>query len=266
MIAPSAPVKLKTHQDTAGAGTALSLASQFEFGLRPGCIRSTFLSSSAGRLEAVLNEGEPDAPFAALVCHPHPVFGGTLDNRVVYHAMKALNDAEWGLGWPVLRFNFRGTGLSEGSHHGEAEVDDVLAALKWLEREFERPVVVAGFSFGAAMALHACRRLLRAGDGEQNGTDNQKRPTAGALIALGLPLRVDLPAYHFAFLDEITIPKLFLSGDSDEFASVDQLEQLIASAAEPKQLTILPGADHFFSAQIEPMQRTIASWVKEQLL
>jgi uncharacterized protein len=94
------------------------------------------LRGPAGRLEALVNEGAPDAPFAALVCHPHPLGGGTMHNKVVYHAMKALNDPEWGLGWPVLRFNFRGTGLSQGVHDGEAEAGDVLAALDWLENEY----------------------------------------------------------------------------------------------------------------------------------
>ena len=68
----------------------------------------------------MLNQGAPDARFAALVCHPHPLGGGNLHNKVVYHAMKVLNDAAWGLGWPVLRFNFRGTGLSEGAHDGDS--------------------------------------------------------------------------------------------------------------------------------------------------
>ncbi|MGA2569242.1 MAG: hypothetical protein ABSF23_01870, partial [Terracidiphilus sp.] len=94
-----------------------------------GAIRSVSLNGPAGRLEAILNEGAPDAPFAALVCHPHPMFGGNLHNKVVYYAMKALNDPAWGLGWPVLRFNFRGTGLSQGTHDGEAESEDVLAAM-----------------------------------------------------------------------------------------------------------------------------------------
>ena len=119
-------------------------------------LRSVDLTGPAGRLEALLNEGAPDARFAALVCHPHPKGGGTMHNKVVYHAMKVLNAPEWGLGWPVLRFNFRGTGLSEGTHDGKAETGDVLAALDWLENEYKRPVVVAGFSFGAAMALLAC--------------------------------------------------------------------------------------------------------------
>src|SRR5208282_5314332 len=92
-------------------------------------IRSLFLDGPAGRLEALLNVGAENATHAAVVCHPHPLFGGTLHNKVVFHAMKALN----GFGFPVLRFNFRGTGLSEGEHAGGiGEEEDVRAALDWL--------------------------------------------------------------------------------------------------------------------------------------
>ena len=84
--------------------------------------------------------------------HPHPLFGGTLHNKVVFHTMKALNS----FGFPVLRFNFRGTGLSEGEHdHGNGEVDDVRTALDWLDAEYHLPLVFAGFSFGAAVGLRA---------------------------------------------------------------------------------------------------------------
>ncbi len=99
-------------------------------------IRSLFIAGPAGRLEALLNAGSPTATHAAIVCHPHPLYGGTLHNKVVFHAMKALNS----FGFPVLRFNFRGTGLSEGEHaHGVGEVEDVRAALDWLEKEFSSP-------------------------------------------------------------------------------------------------------------------------------
>jgi len=115
-------------------------------------IRSLFLAGPAGRLEGLVNAGSPSATHSAIVCHPHPLFGGTLHNKVVFHAMKALNS----FGFPVLRFNFRGTGLSEGDHaSGHGEVDDVRAALDWLQREFTLPVIFAGFSFGAAVGLRA---------------------------------------------------------------------------------------------------------------
>jgi alpha/beta superfamily hydrolase len=219
----------------------------------PGTIRSVVLDGPAGRLEAVLNLGAQDAPFAALVCHPHPAFGGNLHNKVVYHTMKALNSPEWGLGWPVLRFNFRGAGLSQGTHDGEAEIDDVGAALDWLRREYHAPVILAGFSFGAAMALRAYS--------QSKGSRGDVR----ALVALGLPTEVEGPAYRYSFLRNITIPKLFVSGDRDQFAPAAQISQVAANAAEPKRLIFVRGADHFFTDRMEPMQRAMANWLKEQL-
>jgi uncharacterized protein len=202
-------------------------------------------------LEALVNEGAPDAPFAALICHPHPLGGGTMHNKVVYHAMKAMNDAAWGLQWPVLRFNFRGTGLSAGSHDGKAETEDVLAALEWLEREYRRPVMVAGFSFGAAMALKACC-----------GLDSSR---VRLLIALGLPTEADGRRYGYRFLQTCTLPKFFLSGDHDQFAPADKLRQVVESASEPKKLVLVAGADHFFTGHLEAMRQELACWLKEQL-
>jgi hypothetical protein len=207
------------------------------------------LPGPAGRLEALVNEGGANAPFAALVCHPHPKGGGTMHNKVVYHAMKALNDPGRGLGWPVLRFNFRGVGLSQGTHDGKAEAGDVVAALHWLENEYNRPIVAVGFSFGAAMALCACC-----------GRENIR-----ALVALGLPTHADGRDYHYRFLQNCTIPKLFLSGDNDQYAPAAQLEQVAGSAAEPKLLVLLPRADHFFTGHLESMQFALSGWLKEQL-
>jgi uncharacterized protein len=220
----------------------------------PALLRSVELTGPSGRLEALLNEGATDAPFAALVCHPHPLGGGTMHNKVVYHTMKALNDPDRGLGWPVLRFNFRSVGLSQGTHDGEAEAGDVLAAIDWLENEYKLPLVIAGFSFGAAMALSACCGQKSMG------------AQIHALVALGLPTQAQGREYHYSFLHDCLIPKLFLSGDHDQFASAEQLVRVASSAAEPKRLVLLPGADHFFTSQLEPMQQTLAGWLKEQML
>jgi len=115
-------------------------------------IKSLFLEGPAGRLEALLNAGAENATYAAVVCHPHPLFGGTLHNKVVFHTMKALNS----FGFPVLRFNFRGTGLSHGEHdHGNGEMEDVRTALDWLDAEFHLPLIFAGFSFGATVGMRA---------------------------------------------------------------------------------------------------------------
>jgi alpha/beta superfamily hydrolase len=171
--------------------------------------------------------------------------------------MKAMNDQAWGLGWPVLRFNFRGTGLSQGEHHGDAETGDVLAALEWLENEYKRPVVVVGFSFGAVMALRACC-------GQRN-TVSKAHTDVRALVALGLPTQIEGRNYDFSFIAHCNIPKLFLSGDHDQFAPAAQWAQVAGSAAEPKRLVLLPGADHFFTGQLNPMQHALSGWLKEQL-
>ena len=226
-------------------------------------VRSVSIPSPAGNLEGLLNEGASDAPFAALVCHPHPLGQGTMHNKVVYHAMQVMNRREWGFELPVLRFNFRGVGLSEGRHDGEAEFEDVLAALDWLEREFSRPIVLAGFSFGAAMALKACC----GSNGRFHVFDRRVR----AVVALGLPVGVAGRAYEYSFLEAVNnssleavnLPKLFVSGTRDEFTRPEQLESVVAKAAEPKQLIFILGADHFFTHQLSAMQQAIAGWLKE---
>ncbi|MGD0470053.1 MAG: alpha/beta fold hydrolase [Terriglobales bacterium] len=213
-------------------------------------IRSLFLAGPAGRLEALLNAGSPDATHSAVVCHPHPLYGGTLHNKVVFHAMKALNS----FGFPVLRFNFRGTGLSEGEHSsGVGEVEDVRAALDWLEREFTLPVIFAGFSFGAVVGLRAAY------------TDDR----VSALIALGLPAvpvedRNEDRIYDFEFLRVCTKPKLFVSGSRDQFAPKGKLEALVSTFADPKRLVRIEAGDHFFEGRLKEMRTAIEEWTRAQ--
>jgi alpha/beta superfamily hydrolase len=200
------------------------------------------LQGPAGPLEALVNAGRPDARFAALICHPHPLGGGTMHNKVVYHAMKAL--ASFGL--PVLRFNFRGTGLSAGEHdHGRGERDDVRAALDWLNREFDLPILFAGFSFGANVGLRAC-----CGDERVKG-----------LIALGVPVHAEGRDYHYEFLSDCNAPKLFVSGDRDQYGPVIQVEAVVRSAPAPAELVWIAGADHFFVGELDAMQNAIKKWV-----
>jgi len=208
-------------------------------------IRSLFLDGPAGRLEALLNAGSPAAARAALVCHPHPVYGGTLHNKVVFHAMKALHS----FGFPVLRFNFRGTGLSEGKHdHGVGEVEDVRAALDWLEHQYTLPIVFAGFSFGAAVGLRAAC----------------PDPRVTALIALGLPVTtIDDRVYDFDFLRACVKPRLFVSGSRDQFGPPGKLEALVHSFAEPKKLVRIEAGDHFFEGRLREMRIALEDWVRQ---
>ena len=215
-------------------------------------IRSLFLEGPAGRLESLLNTGAENATHAAVVCHPHPLFGGTLHNKVVFHTMKALNS----FGFPVLRFNFRGTGLSQGEHdYGGGEVEDVRTALKWLDSELHLPLIFAGFSFGAAIGLRAA-------------CDD---PRVVAAIGLGVPgspvaAETEEPRiYTDEFLQQCTKPKLFVSGARDQFGPRAQLESLVAPIAEPKKLVLIEGADHFFEGRLRELREAIESWVKENL-
>ena len=215
--------------------------------LSENAIRSLFLNGPVGRLEALLNAGSATATHAALVCHPHPLYGGTLHNKVVFHTMKALNS----FGFPVLRFNFRGTGLSEGEHaSGIGEVDDVRTALDWLEHEFPLPVVFAGFSFGAAVGLRAAY------------ADDRVR----GLIALGLPaVEIEGRVYDFEFLRSCNKPKLFVSGSRDQFGPAGRLEALVQTFADPKKLVRIEAGDHFFEGRLKELRAAIEGWTREAL-
>ncbi len=210
-------------------------------------IRSFFLHGPAGKLEALLNEGNPAATHAALVCHPHPVYGGRLHNKVVFHLMKALNT----FGFPVLRFNFRGAGLSEGEHdRGIGEVEDVQTALAWLEREFRLPIIFAGFSFGAAVGLRAAC------------ADGQVR----LLIGAGLPVTpIEDRGYDFGFLAKCAKPKLFVSGERDQYGPRTVLEQVVTAAADPKKLEFIAEADHFFEGRLQEFRQVVEQWIGKNI-
>lgn len=205
------------------------------------------LRGPAGRLEALLNTGAADAKYAVLLCHPHPLGGGTMHNKVVYHAMKAFQSC----GLPVLRFNFRGTGLSEGEHdQGRGEQDDVRAGLEWLEREFRLPVLFAGFSFGAYVGLRAV-----CGDGRVKGA-----------VAMGLPVEAEGRGYSYEFLSECRIPKLFISGTRDQYGPREAIAAAVSEAAEPKELMWVEGAEHFFVGKLDQVQMAIQDWVRARFL
>ncbi len=210
------------------------------------------LRGPAGRLEALLNTGREDALYVALVAHPHPLGGGTMHNKVVYHAAKAFSS----FGLPILRFNFRGTGLSEGAHDdGRGEVDDVRAALDWLTAKYNLPILFAGFSFGSNVGLRAC-----CGDARVQG-----------LVGLGLPVRADGRDYTYNFLPGCgSVPKLFISGDHDAFSPRGVLESYLVAASEPKRIVWIEGADHFFAgtaqspaSKLEGMSAALRLWLAD---
>lgn len=209
-----------------------------------GEIKSLMLPGPVGRLEALLNVGEPSTTHAALICHPHPLFGGTMHNKVVYNAMKALT----GFGFHALRFNFRGAGLSEGKHdEGRGEQDDVRAALDFLHNEFNLPIIQCGFSFGSSVGSRiAC-----------------PDPRVVGIISLGTPVNVQGRVYTYQFLKDCAKPKLFISGSKDEYSPLAELQAAYSNAAEPKKLAIVEGSGHFFDNGLDQLRSNIEAWVSE---
>lgn len=181
-------------------------------------------------------------PLTGLVCHPHPLFGGTMHNKVVYQAAKAMHHR----GIPVLRFNFRGAGLSEGTHdRGRGEQGDVRAAIDYLVNEFPgRPIVLAGFSFGSWVGLRV-------------GCEDTR---VSELIGLGLPVNDS----DLTYLQSCAKPKLFVQGGNDQYGSGDNVEALFAKLPEPKRLVIVQGVDHFFAGKLNEMGAAIEEWLAER--
>ena len=211
---------------------------------KQGNIESVTLAGEAGGLEALLNLGAADAKYAALVCHPHPLFGGSMHNKVVFAAAKVLNS----FGYPVLRFNFRGVGTSAGEHdEGRGEVGDVRVGLDYLAERFALPILFAGYSFGAAIGLRAAVAHTR----------------VAGLVLIGTPVQVDERHYSFEALHASTLPKLMVSGTRDQFATPEQLQEIFAHAAEPKKLVMVPETDHFFGGQLEAVREALRGWVRE---
>ncbi len=198
-----------------------------------------------GKLEALL-EWDPLVAvprLATVVCHPHPLYGGTMHNKVVFRAAKAAIQ----LSLPTFRFNFRGVGKSEGEYaRGVGERDDVRASLDYLQRRFPKtPVCAMGFSFGAWVAL-----AVGAAD-----------PRVCALVGLGLPAD-SLP---LDFLLGVTKPKLIIQGTEDSFGPRAKIESLVSALVAPKLLHWVEGANHFFDGKLEEVQKAVGAFLQEVL-
>jgi uncharacterized protein len=203
-------------------------------------IESLFLDGPAGRLEALLEEPDEVAKGVALVCHPHPNYGGTMHNKVVYRLARGLRRS----GHVVLRFNYRGVNLSAGSYaHGEGEREDARVAIGFLNNRYQGlPLTLAGFSFGSRIALTlGCE------------TD----PSAGArirrVIAVGFPTEYK----NRTFLDHCTTQRIFVQSTHDQYGSVEELESMYQALPEPKELFLVDAQDHFFAGALEKLEETI---------
>jgi alpha/beta superfamily hydrolase len=195
------------------------------------------IAGPAGKLEALLEEPEDREPLAAaVVCHPHPQHGGTMHNKVVHRLARGLRRA----GSVVLRFNYRGVNLSEGSYdHGFGETEDARTALAWLrERYPELPYSLAGFSFGS-------RVVLRLGCGLVD---------VRRIVAAGFPTSYKTRDY----LDGCTREKVFIHSTNDEHGPRAEFESLYASVPEPKRLIWVEARDHFFAGALDQFEKVVA--------
>ena len=203
-------------------------------------IESHFLAGPAGRLEALVEEPEDGAAHSAvLVCHPHPLYGGTMHNKVVFRIARGLRRA----GLVVLRFNFRGVGRSQGEYAQIAgEIEDARAALGWLRQRYQGlRFALAGFSFGAQVitrlgcALEGARFLMAVGHPTERGND---------------------------YLEDCPVPKIFVQSTHDEFGPRPQLETLYAKLVQPKQLIWVEAADHFFAGGLDELEQAVKTSVE----
>lgn len=204
------------------------------------------IPASHGQLEAILKEPAGEPRGVALVCHPHPLGGGTMHNKVVFRAAAGLVDA----GLITLRFNFRGVGASTGVHNEiEGGKEDVRHALDFMSGKYpESDITLAGFSFGS-----------RTGSAVARDDDRIAR-----IISIGTP--VDKYG-DFEFLIGVTKPMLFVHGDEDEFGSVATLKKLVdeVSKTAETELVVFEKCGHFFDDHLDKLRETIKNWTEREL-
>ncbi|MET0657113.1 MAG: alpha/beta family hydrolase [Steroidobacteraceae bacterium] len=202
------------------------------------------ISGPAGPLEALLEVPANDTGRAfAVVCHPHPLYGGTLNNKVVYTVARAFLD----VGLPVLRFNFRGVEGSAGQFaDGLGETQDAIAAVHWMRARFpQRALWLGGFSFGGAVAIRAAVQ-------EQ----------AAVLVTVA-------PAVDRIAGTEVLLPScpwLILQGDEDDLVPVDATRAWVQTLSPAPRLIVLPGGEHFFHARLTELRQHLLNWIAESKL
>ena len=205
-----------------------------------------FIPAPHGQLEAILKEPSGKRAGAGLVCHPHPLGGGTMHNKVVFRAAAGLLDA----GLVTLRFNFRGVGASTGVHSEvEGAKEDVATALDYLSSEYPgEEITLAGFSFGSRAGMEI-------------GMNDDR---VARLISIGTP--VDKYS-DYDFLTRLRKAILFVHGDSDEFGSVENLKRLVDRVSEntEAELVIFQNCGHFFDEHLNELRETVRNWTLKQI-
>jgi alpha/beta superfamily hydrolase len=204
-----------------------------------------YIPASVGKLEAILKEPEGLPRGVALVCHPHPLGGGTMHNKVVFRAAAGLVDA----GLVTLRFNFRGVGGSDGEHDGVAETQDVRDALDHLSANYPgMEITLAGFSFGTRMGSEVAMADDR----------------VARLISIGTPVDKYL---DFDYLTGLRKPILFVHGDRDEFGAKENIEALVAkvAAVTDTELVMFDDCGHFFDDHLNELREAVREWTVRKM-
>jgi alpha/beta superfamily hydrolase len=202
-----------------------------------------FIDGPAGQMEAILELPADQKPVAsAVICHPHPQHGGTMHNKVAHTLARAFGR----LGFAALRFNFRGTENSEGEFdNGVGELDDALAAIEWMRaRDPGKDLWVAGFSFGAAIAVKAAVAT------EINGLVSVA--PAISRFASGLDAQP-------------SCPWLVVQGDQDELVDIEETVEWVDGLAPGPELLIVPGGEHFFHGRLVELRNAVSEFVEDSV-
>lgn len=203
------------------------------------------IAGPAGDIEAVLTRAHDESaaiPHTVIVCHPHPLHGGTMNNKVVHYLAKSFND----LGATAVRFNYRGVGASAGGFgEGTGETRDALAVLDWARDAYPNNAIwLAGFSFGAYVALKA----------------SHQRPTTG-LICVAPAVRL----YDFKSLARVSGPWLVVQGDRDDVVSYDEVTSWAQAISPPLAYVPMTGAGHFFHGRLNDLQQVVTAFIAPHL-
>ena len=209
---------------------------------RPPAPRPVTIDGPTGSIEARVEDPTPEGTVPSVigvVCHPHPLHGGTMQNKVVHTAARALQEA----GAATVRFNYRGVGTSGGRYDdGIGEVDDALAVVEWARREFGCDTLwLAGFSFGAAVALQAAQQAR-----------------TSRLITIAPPVG-RIPANPVV---RPTCPWLVVIGDRDELVALDEVRNWVGSFQAPPRFLVVPEASHFFHGKLAQLRAGILGFVR----
>ncbi|HWW21550.1 MAG TPA: alpha/beta fold hydrolase [Steroidobacteraceae bacterium] len=209
---------------------------------RPPKAQALSIRGPAGALESLLED--PQAPVAAgfaVICHPHPLFGGTMQNKVVHTLGRACQE----FGLATLRFNFRGVGASDGSHdEGRAEIEDAMAVIAWGRQRWpDGPLTLAGFSFGAMVALAAAVRSAPS-----------KLITVAP--AVGRP--------EFSSAAKPNCPWLIVQGDADELVDIRDVRAFAARFEPAPKLVVMSGVEHFFHGRLTQLRDEVLAFLKNE--